>query len=107
MKRKSKNKSEIDNIFSNIINNDIITNTTTTNNNNTTTNNNNNNTDNNKDNINKDPVLEKQSINQLYKKMDIKDKDLIDGLKIYSINELNIGKGGGTEDCPFDCKCCY
>jgi hypothetical protein len=32
----------------------------------------------------------------------------IDGLSLYSTEELNIGKGAGdTEDCPFDCQCCY
>ncbi len=30
-----------------------------------------------------------------------------DGYAIYSVQELNIGKGGDTEDCPFDCECCY
>jgi hypothetical protein len=31
----------------------------------------------------------------------------IDELDLYSTEELNIGKGGDTEDCPFDCQCCY
>jgi hypothetical protein len=30
-----------------------------------------------------------------------------DGFKVYTEEELGIGKGGDTEDCPFDCKCCY
>ena len=30
-----------------------------------------------------------------------------DGLAIYDINELNIGKGGDTHLCPFDCECCF
>lgn len=30
-----------------------------------------------------------------------------DGLLIYSATEMNIGKGGDTEDCPFDCWCCF
>jgi len=30
-----------------------------------------------------------------------------DGLNIYDINELNIGKGGDTPLCPFDCECCF
>ncbi|TNV75376.1 hypothetical protein FGO68_gene3754 [Halteria grandinella] len=30
-----------------------------------------------------------------------------DGYKIYSLDELNVGKGGDTEQCPFDCECCY
>jgi hypothetical protein len=30
-----------------------------------------------------------------------------EGFKIYSTEELNIGKGGETEDCPFDCNCCF
>ncbi|KXS13370.1 hypothetical protein M427DRAFT_156669 [Gonapodya prolifera JEL478] len=31
----------------------------------------------------------------------------IDGLNLFQAEELNIGKGGDTPDCPFDCKCCY
>lgn len=30
-----------------------------------------------------------------------------DGLKIYTEEELNIGKGGDTSDCPIDCNCCF
>lgn len=30
-----------------------------------------------------------------------------DGIPIYSIESLNIGKGGGTALCPFDCDCCF
>ena len=30
-----------------------------------------------------------------------------DGLPIYSEKELNIGQGGDTAECPFDCWCCY
>eukprot|EP00347_Sterkiella_histriomuscorum_P013624 403364007 len=30
-----------------------------------------------------------------------------DGLKIYSMEDLNIGKGGDSADCPFDCNCCF
>ena len=30
-----------------------------------------------------------------------------DGLKIYTMEELKIGQGGNTEDCPFDCDCCF
>eukprot|EP01016_Furgasonia_blochmanni_P042990 TRINITY_DN5775_c0_g1_i4.p1 TRINITY_DN5775_c0_g1~~TRINITY_DN5775_c0_g1_i4.p1 ORF type:complete len:168 (+),score=19.24 TRINITY_DN5775_c0_g1_i4:447-950(+) len=30
-----------------------------------------------------------------------------EGYKIYSLEELNIGKGGGTSLCPFDCDCCF
>jgi hypothetical protein len=30
-----------------------------------------------------------------------------DGLPIYTEEELNIGKGGGTPLCPFDCNCCF
>lgn len=28
-------------------------------------------------------------------------------LKIYTEEELNIGKGGMTDKCPFDCDCCF
>jgi len=30
-----------------------------------------------------------------------------DGLKIYSAEELRIGKGQNTPLCPFDCECCF
>lgn len=30
-----------------------------------------------------------------------------DGYKIYTLEELGLGKGGETEDCPFDCNCCF
>jgi len=30
-----------------------------------------------------------------------------DGLRLFDIHDLNIGKGGGTPQCPFDCQCCY
>ncbi|KAI7822201.1 hypothetical protein BC939DRAFT_193583 [Gamsiella multidivaricata] len=30
-----------------------------------------------------------------------------DGLRLFDINDLNIGKGGETELCPFDCQCCF
>jgi nitric oxide reductase activation protein len=30
-----------------------------------------------------------------------------EGLPVYSAESLNIGKGGGTPDCPFDCWCCF
>ena len=30
-----------------------------------------------------------------------------EGWKIYTAEELSIGKGGDTELCPFDCKCCF
>ena len=29
------------------------------------------------------------------------------GLKIYREDQLNLGKGGNTPLCPFDCDCCY
>ena len=29
------------------------------------------------------------------------------GMKIYSEAQLNIGKGGDTAKCPFDCECCF
>lgn len=42
-------------------------------------------------------------------KDEIKEKRRVtkDGYKIYSLEELNVGKGGDTEDCPFDCQCCF
>lgn len=31
-----------------------------------------------------------------------------DGFAIYDISEIKFGKNAGdTEDCPFDCDCCY
>ena len=30
-----------------------------------------------------------------------------DGMKIIPDHELNIGKGGNSKDCPFDCWCCF
>ena len=30
-----------------------------------------------------------------------------EGYKIYTTEELNIGMGGDTPDCPFDCNCCF
>lgn len=30
-----------------------------------------------------------------------------DGLAIYSTDQLQLGKGGDTKDCPFDCWCCF
>ncbi|CRH00060.1 conserved protein, unknown function [Plasmodium relictum] len=30
-----------------------------------------------------------------------------DGLPIYSMEELKIGKGGYTKECPFECNCCF
>ena len=29
------------------------------------------------------------------------------GLKIYREDQLNLGKGGNTPLCPFDCDCCF
>lgn len=30
-----------------------------------------------------------------------------EGWKIYTEEELKIGQGGGTPECPFDCDCCF
>ncbi|EEA06309.1 uncharacterized protein CMU_008000 [Cryptosporidium muris RN66] len=30
-----------------------------------------------------------------------------DGLPVYKLEDLKIGQGGGTPDCPFNCECCY
>ncbi|KCV71890.1 hypothetical protein H696_01299 [Fonticula alba] len=30
-----------------------------------------------------------------------------DGYPIYTPDELGLGKGGDTEDCPIDCDCCF
>ncbi len=32
----------------------------------------------------------------------------VDGVKVYSEEELKLNSNGGdTEDCPFDCNCCF
>jgi hypothetical protein len=36
-----------------------------------------------------------------------KKRRVVDGFKIYTEEELQIGQGGDTADCPFDCKCCF
>jgi len=33
------------------------------------------------------------------------DADL--GMPIYSEDDLRIGQGGNSKDCPFDCNCCF
>lgn len=35
------------------------------------------------------------------------DRRTEEGYRIYTAEELGIGKGGGTADCPFDCDCCF
>lgn len=30
-----------------------------------------------------------------------------EGLPVYSPEELNVGAGGETDQCPFDCTCCF
>ncbi|GAW80960.1 conserved protein, unknown function [Plasmodium gonderi] len=30
-----------------------------------------------------------------------------DGLPIYSMEELKMGQGGYTKECPFECNCCF
>ena len=30
-----------------------------------------------------------------------------EGLPVYTPEELNVGAGGETDKCPFDCDCCY
>lgn len=30
-----------------------------------------------------------------------------DGLPIYSWQEMGMGQGGDTPECPFDCNCCF
>ena len=36
-----------------------------------------------------------------------KPRKYVDGLAVFTEAELNIGQGGNTEDCPFDCNCCF
>eukprot|EP01092_Planopodium_desertum_P001475 TRINITY_DN1215_c0_g1_i3.p1 TRINITY_DN1215_c0_g1~~TRINITY_DN1215_c0_g1_i3.p1 ORF type:complete len:210 (-),score=9.22 TRINITY_DN1215_c0_g1_i3:76-669(-) len=36
-----------------------------------------------------------------------KERTTEEGYKIYSAEELKIGKGGETDLCPFDCECCF
>ncbi|KAJ1645401.1 hypothetical protein IWQ61_010319, partial [Dispira simplex] len=30
-----------------------------------------------------------------------------DGLPLFTVQDLRIGEGGDTPDCPFDCQCCF
>lgn len=30
-----------------------------------------------------------------------------EGLPVYTADELNVGAGGDTDQCPFDCTCCF
>jgi hypothetical protein len=30
-----------------------------------------------------------------------------EGLPVYSTEELNVGQGGNSAACPFDCECCF
>lgn len=30
-----------------------------------------------------------------------------EGLPVYTPEELNVGAGGESDKCPFDCDCCY
>eukprot|EP00915_Cephaloidophora_sp_WS-2016_P005710 GHVH01007571.1.p1 GENE.GHVH01007571.1~~GHVH01007571.1.p1 ORF type:complete len:168 (+),score=49.73 GHVH01007571.1:37-540(+) len=34
-------------------------------------------------------------------------RKFVGGLAVYNEDELKIGRGGDTAECPFDCKCCY
>ena len=36
-----------------------------------------------------------------------KQRKYVDNLPVFTEDELKIGKGGDTEDCPFDCNCCF
>ena len=31
----------------------------------------------------------------------------LEGLPVYSAEELGVDQGGGTPECPFDCDCCF
>ncbi|CBK22111.2 uncharacterized protein [Blastocystis hominis] len=43
----------------------------------------------------------------LTKRVDPIRYDAETGLKIYREDQLNLGKGGNTPLCPFDCDCCF
>lgn len=30
-----------------------------------------------------------------------------DGLPLYDVSDLGLGRGGDTSECPFDCQCCF
>jgi hypothetical protein len=30
-----------------------------------------------------------------------------DGLAVFTEDELKVGQGGNTPQCPFDCECCF
>ncbi|KAG9392148.1 Protein of unknown function DUF1764 eukaryotic [Carpediemonas membranifera] len=38
---------------------------------------------------------------------DKKRRETEEGYKIYSFDELKLGRGGDTPLCPFDCDCCF
>lgn len=35
------------------------------------------------------------------------ERKMEDGTALYAAEDLKIGLGGGTADCPFDCQCCF
>ncbi len=38
---------------------------------------------------------------------DVTGRKTAEGLKLYTEDELKIGKGGDTKFCPIDCDCCF
>eukprot|EP00055_Hartaetosiga_balthica_P009222 m.36229 g.36229 ORF g.36229 m.36229 type:complete len:150 (-) comp6656_c0_seq1:70-519(-) len=35
-------------------------------------------------------------------------RKMVDGLRVYTYDELGVSaESGGTDDCPFDCDCCF
>jgi len=57
-------------------------------------------------------ALKKKSRDERERKPQTIDHDFLrrrveEGLPVYTEDELNIGKGGGTKECPFDCDCCF
>ena len=34
-------------------------------------------------------------------------RKFVEGLKVYTQDELKLGQSKNTPDCPFDCQCCF
>ena len=55
----------------------------------------------------KPPIQQVVQPTKVQKEKKQKPRKYVDGLPVYTEEELNIGKGGNTADCPFDCECCF
>ncbi|RKP00875.1 hypothetical protein CXG81DRAFT_26414 [Caulochytrium protostelioides] len=53
------------------------------------------------------PVLTAADLDLFDSRGDKSRKRTDDGLRIFSLDELGVGGGKDTPDCPFDCQCCF